>query len=106
MSFRTSGDTKSFRMIVLVLVAGCGASPLTTTGLGRLDVTPVLQAACGEFLSDAEINTFISLVELDKLNGFSYQDAVFVILAECEPASLATKCNTCYVTITDQVYGL
>ena len=99
--------------LVLLLVPSCVPPPsipsaasernVTTTRLGRLDVTPVLIDACGRFLSTPEIEFLITSVESDRLGGFSLHSEVALALDICANSTL--DC-ICLVAIVDQVYGL
>jgi len=115
---------RAFMRGVLTVIASSGLSFLacmppvpvarvlntTTTGFGRLDVTPVLQDACRGFASDVEIDGLITAFETDRLGGFSLQTMVNGIFPVCQDSSVSpsaiSECTFCALAIAGQVYGL
>lgn len=74
---------------------------LSTACNGRLDVTPELLDACSGVPAE-NIETIISLVESDRLAGWSYSEEINTLLRSC---GSDVVCGNCGVRIIEQVYS-
>lgn len=83
---------------VVIVCSGQGCSPDS-----RLGVTQTLRNACeATGMNDQDIQTTLSGVELDRLNGVTKTEEVRVIQNGC---GYDWSCAQCFIAIVDQVYG-
>jgi hypothetical protein len=83
-----------------LLVGGCAP------GVGRLDVTPALRAACLGFVAnDAQIEALIT--EQMRVEGTNKWDAIDATFIACDSPypDIRLACQTCGIALIDQVYG-
>lgn len=93
-------------LVAMVLCSGqmCGVLPT----FNRLAVNDTLRAACYPFgMADANIESFLTLAETDRLAGVSKFQQIILLPQVCagDSPDLTNRCLTCSTAIFDQVYG-
>lgn len=105
--------TRKMVVFVAVLTGLCVGQmctgPVAATDT-RLRANDYLRTACsGYLLNDAEVETSLTLVEADRMDGWAKIAELDATLAVCNkpqyPSDLRGACTTCNTAIINQVYG-
>ncbi|MCG3139129.1 MAG: hypothetical protein HJJLKODD_03008 [Phycisphaerae bacterium] len=80
---------------VIVVLSGCS---------GTIGSSGHIQEAC-YWLSDAEIEAATSVFNVDRNQGFSYQQELATVSQTCSQSGDARGCITCFTLILNDVYG-
>jgi hypothetical protein len=91
-------------LMVGAFVMGC---PIADPQVGRLEVNNELRQACW-WLSDAEIQTQLAIIEADRQYGWSYVAESRIAYEACVEYGglVAPECIECSAALITQVYGM